>query len=100
MASDLSPSELRLLQEFAAAGHRGRIVNTGSRSGLTTIIRKRYITERVLSPYSVLYVINDRGRRALAEANVGRESEAADGATKHKQPPRQTTRQAKIGPDV
>jgi hypothetical protein len=64
MTVGLTPNEL---QEFAAAGRRGRIVNAGSRSGLTNIIAKRYITERAVSAYSVLYVITDRGRRVLAE---------------------------------
>jgi hypothetical protein len=68
MAVGLTPNELRRLQEFAAAGRRGRIANAGSRSGLAHMITKRYITERAVSAYSVLYVITDRGRRVLAEA--------------------------------
>jgi hypothetical protein len=69
MAAGLTPNELKRLQEFAAAGRRGRIVNAGSRTGLSNMITKRYVTERAVSAYSVLYVITDRGRRVLAEAN-------------------------------
>ena len=69
MATGLTPNEFRRLQEFAAAGRRGRIVNAGSRSGLANMITKRYVTERAVSAYSVLYVITDRGRRVLVEAN-------------------------------
>jgi hypothetical protein len=81
MAAGLTPNELRRLQEFAAAGRRGRIVNAGSRTGLSNMITKRYITERAVSAYSVLYVITDRGRRVLAEANEETDGRMRDTAS-------------------
>jgi len=57
------------LQKFAAAGRRGVIGATSRRSGLTRLIAKRYIAERAVGVNAVQYVITDRGRRALAEAN-------------------------------
>jgi hypothetical protein len=81
MASGLTPNELRRLQEFAAAGRRGRIVNAGSRLGLANLITRRYLTERAVSAYSVLYVITDRGRRVLAEADAEAGSKMRDTAS-------------------
>ena len=68
MSRRLSATELELMKELAAAGPRGRTMPTTSRSGLARMIEMHYVTARTISPDTVLYVITDRGRRALADA--------------------------------
>jgi len=68
MSHQLSATELELMKELAAAGRRGRTVPTTSRSGLTRLVEMHYVTARPINPDTVLYVITDRGRRALADA--------------------------------
>ena len=64
----ISATELELMKELAAAGSRGRIMPTTSRSGLARMVQMHYVTARQISPDTVQYVITDRGRRALADA--------------------------------
>jgi hypothetical protein len=64
----LTATELELMKELTAAGPRGRTMPTTSRSGLPRMVEMHYVTARQISPDTVLYVITDRGRRALADA--------------------------------
>ena len=68
MSHRLSATELELMKELAAAGRRGRTVPATSRSALARLVEMHYVTERPISPDTVLYVITDRGRRALADS--------------------------------
>jgi hypothetical protein len=68
MSHQLSATELELMKELAAAGRWGRTMPTTSRTGLGRLVEMHYVTERPISPDTVLYVITDRGRRALADA--------------------------------
>jgi hypothetical protein len=61
----LTPSELTALKELAAAGPRGR-KSRAVRRDLARLIRAHYVTEQSASMDTVVYVITDHGRRALA----------------------------------
>jgi hypothetical protein len=61
----LTPSEVTALKELAAAGPRGR-KSRAVRSDLARLIRAHYVTEQSASTDTVVYVITDHGRRALA----------------------------------
>jgi len=61
----LTPSEVTALKELAAAGPRGR-KSRAVRSDLARLIRAHYVTEQSASMDTVVYVITDHGRRALA----------------------------------
>jgi hypothetical protein len=60
----LSDEELGRLKELAAAGTRGLIKT--DRRGFTRIVKKRYVLEKPAGVDRFLYVLTDRGRRALA----------------------------------
>ena len=68
MSHRLSAAELKLMKELAAVGRRGRTVPTTSRSALARLVEMHYVTACPISPDAALYVITDRGRRALADA--------------------------------
>jgi hypothetical protein len=59
------PSEVTALKELAAAGPRGR-KSRAVRRDLARLIRPHYVTEESASMDTVVYVITDHGRRALA----------------------------------
>jgi hypothetical protein len=62
---ELTSSEVTALKELAAAGPRGR--KSGAvRRDLAPLIRAHYVTEQSASMDTVVYVITDHGRRALA----------------------------------
>jgi hypothetical protein len=61
----LTPSEVTALKELAAAGSRGR-KSRAVRRDLARLIRAHYVTEESASMDTVVYVITDHGRRALA----------------------------------
>ena len=61
----LTPSEVTALKQLAAAGPRGRKSRTVRRD-LARLIRAHYVTEQSASTDTVVYVITDLGRRALA----------------------------------
>ena len=61
----LTPSEVTALKQLAAAGPRGRKSRTVRRD-LARLIRAHYVTEQSASMDTVVYVITDFGRRALA----------------------------------
>jgi hypothetical protein len=62
---ELTPGELTALKELAAAGARGR-KSRAVRPDLARLIRAQYVTEQSASMDTVVYVITDHGRRALA----------------------------------
>jgi len=62
---ELTPSEVTALKELAAAGPRGR-KSRAVRRDLARLIRAHYVTEQSASMDTVVYVITDHGRRALA----------------------------------
>ena len=62
---ELTPSEVTALKELAAAGPRGR-KSRAVRRDLASLIQARYVTEQSASMDTVVYVITDHGRRALA----------------------------------
>jgi hypothetical protein len=63
----VSPKELKLMKELAAAGRQGRTVPAINRSGLARMIEKRYVERHLIGGYGVRYVITHRGRQALAD---------------------------------
>ena len=63
----MSPKELELMKELAAAGRQGRTVPATNRSGLARMIEKRYVKRRLIGVHGVRYVITHRGRQALAD---------------------------------
>jgi hypothetical protein len=62
---ELTPGEVTALKELAAAGPRGR-KSREVRRDLARLIRAHYVTEQSASTDTVVYVITDLGRRALA----------------------------------
>jgi hypothetical protein len=66
---DLSRDEIWFLKALRAAGERGRIVSApNSRAGLAHLVEVQYVTEHPQSERKMLYIITDRGRKALANA--------------------------------
>ena len=59
----LSDNKFGLLKELAAAGPRSLI--KAGRRGFIRMVKKRYVQERPAGVDGFLYVITDRGRRAL-----------------------------------
>ena len=55
------------MKELAAAGRRGRVVPAAVSSGLVRLVDRHYVKAKPISPHMILYVITDRGRRALAD---------------------------------
>jgi hypothetical protein len=69
MTIDLTRDEIWFLKALRAAGERGRIVNApASRAGLARLVEVQYVTQYPQSDPSMLYIITDRGRQALANA--------------------------------
>ena len=63
----MSPRELELMKELAAAGRQGRTIPAADRSGLARMVDKRYVKTRLIGIHEVRYVITHRGRKALAD---------------------------------
>jgi hypothetical protein len=61
----LTTDEVAALKQLAAAGKRGR-TSRAVRSDLSRLIRVHYVCEQSASMDTVVYVITDLGRRALA----------------------------------
>ena len=61
----MSPKELELMKELAAAGRQGRTVPAANRAGLARMIEKRYVKTCLIGVHGVRYV--KRGREALAD---------------------------------
>ena len=61
----LTPGELTALKELAAAGPRGR-KSRAVRRDLARLIQAHYVIEQSANTDTVVYVITDLGRRALA----------------------------------
>ena len=57
----VSPKELKLMKELAAAGRQGRTVLTANRSGPARMIEKHYVKTSLIGVHGVRYVITDRG---------------------------------------
>ena len=55
------------MKKLAAAGRRGRVVPAAVRSGLVRMVDKHYVTARPISPHTILYVITNRGLKALSD---------------------------------
>jgi hypothetical protein len=69
MTIDLTRDEIWFLKALRAAGERGRIVSAlASQAGLVRLVEVQYVTKLTQSERKTLYVITDRGRRALASA--------------------------------
>jgi DNA-binding PadR family transcriptional regulator len=66
---ELTIDEIAALDELAAAGTRGR-TSSGlkSRAGLSRLVKAGYVLEESASLDTVVYVITDLGRAALASA--------------------------------
>jgi DNA-binding transcriptional regulator PaaX len=66
---ELTIDEIAALDELAAAGTRGR-TSSGlkSRAGLSRLVKAGYVLEESASLDTVVYVITDLGRTALASA--------------------------------
>jgi hypothetical protein len=62
----LTPREVTALKELAAAGPRGR-TSRAVRRDLARLIQAHYVIERSAKTDTVIYVITDLGRRALAD---------------------------------
>jgi hypothetical protein len=62
----LIPREVMALKELAAAGPRGR-TSRAVRRDLARLIQAHYVIERSAKTDTVIYVITDLGRRALAD---------------------------------
>jgi hypothetical protein len=59
--------DLERLKEVAVAGRDG-VLKPADRRGYSRLIAARYVTARPAGASAFLYVITDRGRRALADA--------------------------------
>ena len=69
MTIDLTRDEIWLLRALRAAGERGRIVSAfASNARLARLVQVQYVTKQPQSERKSLYVITDRGRRALENA--------------------------------
>ena len=53
----MSPKELELMKELAAAGRQGRTVPAANRSGLARMIEKRYVKTCLIGVHGVRCVI-------------------------------------------
>jgi hypothetical protein len=68
----LTRDEIWFLKALRAAGERGRLVSApASRTGLTRLVEVQYVAKHPQSERKTLYIITDRGRRALADAPQG-----------------------------
>jgi len=70
MADSLTRSEVELLEEIAAAGEHGRFMRpltSSARSAIAHLMSAQYVKRRWKTR---LYVITERGRRALVEATA------------------------------
>jgi len=71
MKLKLTPKEIDLLKQLATAGKGGRTITAPTpRSGLTRLVEAGYVVDRATSMDSVLYVITDLGRNALAHVEA------------------------------
>jgi hypothetical protein len=66
----LNEEEIGFLKQLAGAGKAGRtITGLKSREGLSRLVRLKYVNEQPVSLDTVLYLITDTGRNALAQAD-------------------------------
>jgi hypothetical protein len=63
----LSNGDLERLKEVAVAERVG-VLKSADRRGYSRLIEARYVTARPVGTSAFLYVITDRGRRALDDA--------------------------------
>jgi hypothetical protein len=63
----LSNGDLERLKEVAVAERDG-VLKSADRRGYSRLIDARYVTARPVGTSAFLYVITDRGRRALGDA--------------------------------
>ena len=69
MTIDLTRDEIWFLQALRAAGERGRTVSAfASNAGLARLVEVQFVTKQPQSERKSLYVITDRGRKALENA--------------------------------
>jgi len=68
VAIRLTRNEIQVLKELTAAGGHGRIIAGTSSAEVAHLIGVQYIKRL---PDTRLYVITERGRRALAEGTAG-----------------------------
>ena len=76
----LSRGELDRLQKLAEAGHRGMVRPATRRSGFSRLVAARLVKARPSGLAAIMYVITDRGRRALADASKKLPTRARPGA--------------------
>ena len=68
MDARLTPEEIALLKQLAGAGERGRTINPLIiPRGIRRLVNLRYISEKAVSPDTVVYLITFTGREALEE---------------------------------
>ena len=70
MVVSLTRSEVQLLEEIAAAGEHRRVMRpqtTSARSAIAHLMSAQYVKRRWKT---TLYMITERGRRALVEATA------------------------------
>ena len=72
LSGPLTDRELDFLAEVAASGHRSIMMSAGC-VGFTRMIKLRYVRERPAGVDGFLYVLTDRGRRALAGKDEARQ---------------------------
>ena len=71
MATKLRRDEVDHLKQLAAAGERGRTISVPTpQVDMKRLVSLRYVTDQAVNMDTVLYVITDRGRTALAQADV------------------------------
>jgi hypothetical protein len=63
----LSTGDIERLKEVAVAERDG-VLKSADRRGYMRLIEARYLTARPVGTSAFLYVITDRGRRALSDA--------------------------------
>jgi hypothetical protein len=66
----LTEKEIGFLKQLAGAGKAGRtITGLKSRAELSRLVRLKYVNEQSVSWDTVLYLITNAGRNALAQAD-------------------------------
>jgi predicted transcriptional regulator of viral defense system len=69
MTIKLTAEEVAALAQLRVAGDRGRTISgLKSRGWLSRLVKGRYVIEQSASMDTVVYVITDQGREALARA--------------------------------
>ena len=70
MVTKLRRDEVDHLKQLAAAGERGRTSVPTPQVDMKRLVSLRYVTDQAVNMDTVLYVITDRGRTVLAQAEI------------------------------